>query len=433
MDVLLINSPISNPSPHASLNPPLGLAYIASVLRKNRYRVSVIDFNVGGFNPRLLSLALEDEKPAIIGISAHTETYCNAIKIAAQAKLILPDVKVVLGGTHSTVMYQEAAEEPSIDVVAIGEGEYTMLELADYFINHTGEIDQIKGIAYKQDGGISLTPGRPFIQNPDELPFPSRGLFPMPLYKTPGQVLSSRGGCPYNCHFCAVNNIWKGGRRFRSPENVIKEIESISANYELDEISFADDAFTMNRDHAMEICKLAGGLPFPWRWKCATRVDLIDEELLTRMHDSGCYSITYGIEAGSQEVLDAIGKNITLDQVRKSVEMTLKAGISVLCAFMFPHPYDNEDSIRSQTIFMKELKDKGVVSTMSFTTPFPGTYYYQHRDELGIKIETSDWSEFDCRHLLFTTPELPREKLVSLLAGMVAEVGMINEDEWAIG
>ena len=432
MDIMLINSPISNPSPHASLNPPLGLAYIASVLRKNQYRVSVIDFNVGGYNPRLLSLALEDERPKILGISAHTETYCNAIKIATQAKSALPDIKIVLGGTHPTVMYHEAATEPSIDIVAIGEGEYTMLELADYFFKDIGELARIKGIAFKQDGIVILTPERPFIQNPDELPFPSRGLFPMPLYKTPGQVLSSRGGCPYNCHFCAVNNIWKGGRRFRSPENVINEIEFIARNYELNEISFADDAFTMNRTHTMEICKLAQQLPFKWRWKCATRVDLVDAELLNEMHRAGCYSITYGIEAGSQEVLNAIGKRITLDQVRSAVSMTLQAGINVLCAFMFPHPYDTEDTIRAQKSFMKELKAAGVVSTMSFTTPFPGTYYYEHRDELGININASSWSEFDCRHLLFTTPSLSKEKLDFLLDEMVSEVGMINEDEWSL-
>jgi len=432
LDVLLVNAATGNFSTHSGLNPPLGLGYIGAVLRANRYRISALDFNTGGYNPRQLEIILQDKKPAVMGISAHTETYCNAVAIARKAKQILPEIKVVIGGTHPSIMYQEAAGEPAIDAVAIGEGEYTMLELCNHYIRHAGNIEQIKGIAFRNNGHVVRTAERPFIADPDELPFPARGMFPMPFYKTPGQVLASRGGCPYNCHFCAVNNIWKGGRRYRKPERVMEEILLVSRDFELDEISFADDAFTLNRNHVLQICRLAEKLPFAWRWKCATRVDLVDEELLAVMRRAGCYSITYGVEAGSQQVLDAIGKKITLRQVRQAVEITRQAGIEPLCAFMFPHPYDTEETICAQKDFILELKQKGVVSTMSFTTPFPGTYYYDKREELGIDIEAAGWDEYDCRHLLFSPKNVSRERLLALLKEMVRDTGMTTEDEWAL-
>ena len=108
-----------------------------------------------------------------------------------------------------------------------------MLELADCLLRRRGSLAEVKGIAYKKDGEINVTPERPFIGDPDELPFPARELFPLPMYELPGQVLMSRGGCPFDCQFCAVNTIWKGGRRFRSPDHVVKEILSSSRTFSL--------------------------------------------------------------------------------------------------------------------------------------------------------------------------------------------------------
>jgi radical SAM superfamily enzyme YgiQ (UPF0313 family) len=430
MDILLVNASIKSTSKHASLNPPLGLAYIASVLLRAGYSVSVIDFNISGYKPRLLEVALNKDKPRILGISAHTETYPNGLEIARMAKQILPEITVITGGTHPTVMYKEVAAEKDVDVVVRGEGEYTMLELVDYFIKGRGTLSNIAGIAYRENGEVKTTPERAFIENPDELPFPARYLFPMPLYETPGQVLMSRGGCPFNCHFCAVNNIWKGRRRFRSPEKVVEEIAQIFENFQTDEISFADDAFTLNRELVVKLCELSKDLKksFLWRWKCATRVDLVDKELLEILYQAGCYSITFGIEAGSQRILDSIGKGITLNQVRQAVSLAISAGIGVSCAFMFPHPDDTEETIHEQKSFMAELAKMGATINLAATTPFPGTYYYDHADELGIKILAKGWDEYDCKHLVITTKNLSEERLHELLQELVQDVGLQISD-----
>lgn len=429
MDVLLVNASTREKSRHASLNPPLGLAYIAAVLMEHGYSVYAIDFNVGGFNPRILQNIIEQEHPRIIGISAHTETYTTALKIARCVKQKSPGITVVMGGTHATTMHSEVAQEQDVDIVVLGEGEHTVIELADYFIKGRGNLSAIEGITYRDKGSIRVTPERPFIEKIDELPFPARYLFPMPLYENAGQVLISRGGCPFHCRFCAVNNIWKGGRRFRSVDSVIEEIIHICNSFQLEEINFADDTFTLNRGKVLELCEKSNILQsiFPWRWKCATRVDLVDRDLLEQMHRAGCYSITYGIESGSQKILDYIDKGITLNQVRKAVQTTLDVGIGVVCAFMFPHPWDTAETIREQKTFMKELFDLGITETLASTTPFPGTYYYENAKSLGLKILASDWSEYDAKHLMISTKNLSKEELTDLLEELVNEVGLKTE------
>jgi anaerobic magnesium-protoporphyrin IX monomethyl ester cyclase len=302
----------------------------------------------------------------------------------------------------------------------------TMLELADCLIRKKGRPGDIRGLFYRDEGGIRATPERPLIPDPDVLPFPARELFPLPMYESPGQVLMSRGGCPFNCPFCAVNTIWKGARRFRSPENVVREILHVFGRFGFDEISFADDTFTLNRDLVVRLCGLSSEIRavFPWRWKCTTRVDRVDRDLLKRMRGAGCYGITFGVEAGSQKILDTLGKRITPGQVRNAVRASLDSGLEVLCSFMFPHPEDTEETIREQKRFMKELVDAGATVSLAFTTPLPGTDYYDRAEERGIRLLTDRWEEFDAKHLLIATRILSEEKLAPLLEELLREVGM---------
>ena len=143
MDVLLMNAPVKGQSRHACLTPPLGLSYIAAVLLEAGYEVSALDCNVSGFDAARVRRIIETERPRVLGISAHTETYLNGLKIAGIAREVDPGIRVVMGGTHLTVMCREAAGEPNIDVVVRGEGEYAMLELAGHFIRGEGSLADI--------------------------------------------------------------------------------------------------------------------------------------------------------------------------------------------------------------------------------------------------------------------------------------------------
>jgi radical SAM superfamily enzyme YgiQ (UPF0313 family) len=144
------------------------------------------------------------------------------------------------------------------------------------------------------------------------------------------------------------------------------------------------------------------------------------------MSNAGCRQIQYGIEAGSQRILDSIGKKISLDQIRKVVDLTMSFGIDAACSFMFPHPEDTEQTVREQIQFMKELTEMGASETLAITTPLPGTYLYKNADSLGVKILSSNWNDYDCRHLIIETENLSKEKLESLHQEMMQGVGMFE-------
>ena len=153
-------------------------------------------------------------------------------------------------------------------------------------------------------------------------------------------------------------------------------------------------------------------------------MDKVDKQLLETMHEAGCYSITFGVETGSQKILESIGKKIRREQVSWAVRTSLDSGLDVLCSFMFPHPEDTEETVREQKLFMRELIDMGVTVSMALTTPLPGTYYYEHAGELGIRMLTDRWDEFDAKHLVIATKYLPEERLNALLEELIQDLGM---------
>jgi len=415
LDILLVNAPVKRKSRHTKLTPPLGLLYIATVLRTAGYSVRIIDLNLEGVDLAQVRLLCEIGRPGIVGISALTETYPAALNVAGIAKQINPRVQVVMGGSHPSVLPKDVASNALVDYVVIGEGESTFLELAGYILQNSGRLDGIAGIAYRQSDQVVISPERGFIEDPDSLPFPERRLLPISEYEGKATILASRGGCPYGCRYCAVNNIWKGKRRYRQPGRVVEEMRSMIRDSISSEIIFVDDIFTLNKPYVRDLChamKSHGRLNC--EWICTTRADLVDAELLREMQGAGCAGITFGVEAGSQKILDVIDKHLTLAQVKSAVTSAQAAGMQVTCAFMFPHPEDTEETVREQMRFMKELTEQGVQVSLSFTTPLPGTDYYERADELGIKILEQNWDDFDMSHVQITNRHLSLEKLTEL-------------------
>jgi len=173
VDVLLVNARLDEITKHAGRTEPLGLAYIGAILIKAGYTVSAIDLNAIPMDNARIIQAIEEASPVLIGISACTPTYPSGLDFARLSKEINTKTKIIFGGAHASVMYREVLQEECVDIIARGEGEYTMLELADYFIRGKGCITDIKGIAYKDNGCIIVTQKRNPITNPDELPFPA--------------------------------------------------------------------------------------------------------------------------------------------------------------------------------------------------------------------------------------------------------------------
>lgn len=422
MDIVLINAPVTKVSPHSKLALPLGLAYIASFLQSKGRSVRVIDFNLSGFNLQRVD-NIAKQNPSIVGISCHTETYPNALKIAQRIKELNSEIHIVLGGPHVTILPEEALSESAVDVVVIGEGEATMAELAGLWLDGKGEYSGIKGIAYKDEKGRTLINPRRELLNPDTLPYPARELFPLELYGEKWNISTARGGCPFKCPFCSASAIWEGYRRPRSLENIIEEIKLLYEYYGAKYTFFADDLFTVNKKWVSKLLKLIGQLPYSIKWGCSTRVDTIDEALIGEMAEAGCVSIQFGIESGSQRILSSV-KGITKEQVINAITACRKKDIYCSSSFMVPFPQDTKESIRETKEFIKTLNDAGSQIYLSFTSPYPGTYFYEHREELGIKVLTDKWDEFDAKHNIIETKNLTSRDIEELVEEIVEYTGL---------
>jgi len=434
VDILLINSPVNIPEvdAHARMGPPLGLGYISAVLLENGFSVEAVDMNVPapgtdyhkgwGFDMHQLFERLrkmiENKHPMVVGISTHTRTFPNALRIAGIAKEIDPEIITILGGPHVTFLPSEALERPEVDVVVRNEGEFTMLELMRYFRDGFGALDKIAGISFRKNGKVVSNPDRPLIEDLDSLPFPARHLFPLNHYRYPGNVLTARG-CPGRCIFCAARAMSGGRYRMRTPENVVSELIYLYERYQLKYFVFVDDSFTVSKDRVMKICNLIDESGLKIHWGCASRVDSVTEEVLKRMAKSGCDNINFGIESGSQAILDSIRKGITLKQVEEAVQLALKYGITPVCSFMFPHPEDTEETVKETKRLMSRLFNQGCHISIAITTPFPGTYLYNHAEELGITILSDNWEDFDCDTPVIATKNFSQEDIYKFKASIL--------------
>ena len=423
MEIVLFNSPVVIRSPHSKLAPPLGLAYVASALMSAGYHVSAVDFNVSGHNLRRVENIIEWDKPAVVGISAHTETYPTALQIARHVRRLNENIRIVMGGPHPSIMPDNVLQEPELDFAVVGEGEETMVELVRYLLEGSGKPSRIKGLAYRDSNGSIRVNERRALLNPDSLPYPARDLFPLEFYEEKWNVLTARGGCPFKCPFCSASQIWGAARKARSPHSVVTELKMLSEQYGATEVFFTDDVFTLDRSRVYEMVRLLKELQYPITWGCATRVDCVDRNLIRDMASSGCVGIQYGIESGSQHILDAV-KRIRKEHALEAVGASVAAGMKVTSSFMIPLPDDTVESIRETKEFMRQIIDAGSEIVISYTTPLPGTVFYECANELGLKILTDRWEEFDAKHNILETRHLSREQIDELVQEIVSELDL---------
>ncbi|MCX6760318.1 MAG: radical SAM protein, partial [Candidatus Nealsonbacteria bacterium] len=325
--------------------------------------------------------------PDILGISMFTGAYKSA-KITAQiAKEINPNLKTVVGGPHPTLCAEGTLKNEEFDYAVVGEGEFVFLDLA------SGKpLSDINGLVYKKGGKIIKNPEREFIADLDSLPFPARNLF---LDKGEninfGNIATGRG-CPYACRFCASPKIWKRKVRLRSADNVIKEIEEMISKYNQKSISFVDDTFTLIKNRAMEICRKIIDKKLNIEWRCDTRADHLDDELVDLMKKAGCVCIRLGVESGSDKVLKLMNKMATKDQLRKAANLVKKYGISLTVYLMAGFPGETDEDLKETIDFAKELEAD--YYSLGIVSPYYGTDIYFELKEKGQLTENEDWEYF---------------------------------------
>ena len=410
--VTLVNPPYPQGAPQ-SIFIPLGIAYLAAVLENEGYGVNVIDCQVLKPTRRELESELIKYQPDVIGVTTSTLTYEPAVQIIKMAKEALPNSAALLGGPHVTVMDKETLDEvPEVDVVVRSEGEQTILELVGAVSKSQMKgLNEIAGITFRKDGKVVRTRDRPFIQNLDQLPFPAYKHFPLSKFRVFGKtylpIITSRG-CPFQCAFCLASRMCGKKFRARTPKNVVDELEWLRDTHRADAFAFYDDTFTFDETRARKICEELKNRNIDVPWDCRTRVDRISKELLVEMRSANCQLIHFGVESGSQKMLDAMKKGTTVEQNEKAITWAKEAGISVAISVVLGYPGETPDMLKQTFDFIGKTEPDYVYVCVAI--PYPGTELYNLLKELGWKM-SSEWNHYDEQTHVFKNPLLSSETI----------------------
>lgn len=429
MKILFVNPPYRRLRGTGAVYFPIGLGYMASVLDKAGHKVIIYNGEVprnkweyeskgykGGDLSYVMSThenylknlrneiffvwqefkkTLEDFKPDLVGVSVRTPMFGSALEINRLIKKWNRNCPIIWGGSHPTIIPEEVIKLPEVDFLVYGEGEKTILELVET-IDKRGDFSNIKGIYYKLTNGEFIkNPPREYIANLDDLPFPARHLvFKEDLYLPSGfsDLMGSRG-CPFLCTYCSAHSLWGKNVRYRSVDNIIKEIKLLKEKYHSEELRFLDDNLTLNRPWIEELCDSLIKEKLNIKWSCLTRVNLIDEKLLKLMIKAGCYDIDIGVESGSPRILKLMAKNISLDDVLRCDRLFNKYGISWTAFFITGFPYETKEDLMATANFMKKINPYRM--TLSNFTPYPDTEDYERAKKLGVLPKSIDWGRLD--------------------------------------
>lgn len=393
MKIMLIHPP----SAYHRETFPLGIAYLGAVLEKRGCEVKVIDASALRCFMDVNDIVGEVKafSPDVVGITLIINLIEKGYSLAREiSKLGIP---VIAGGSHAKLCTEEVLNN-HFDIVVRGEAELTILDLVDYFETKEG-IENILGISYKgRNGEIINNPDRPFIENLDTIPYPARHLFPLSNYTPPGRrdndaywtVLTSRG-CPKQCIYCvSVHGTFGGRYRFRSAENVYEELIYLKRKYNIRQIKFYDDTFTINRERVSKICDLiSSDKQLDIKWVCESRIDYVTEEMLNKMKAAGCFHVFYGIESYDRETLKMIKKGITPEMIDKVIGLTRKAGIDFTTYLILGWPWENASHINKTVDFIRNMPTDVKCSHSYYVpTPYPRTELYEANH---IKYNFTHW------------------------------------------
>lgn len=357
---------------------PIGLGYIAAVLEKNGYPARAVD--MFDYNWDKVEDCLRQESADIVGISCLTNARTNSLRIAKIAKELNPKTRVVLGGPHASFMYRQILEYYPVDVVVIGEGEITALELIRA-IETDSSLSAVKGIAYQENGRVAVTESRPFIKDLDSLPFPSHQQFDFKRYEKEGvdvdkqlvDIITSRG-CPFKCLFCSSCKFWGKTWRFRSIKNIVDELEFLKRNYAINAFNFSDDIFTMRQDNVIALCKEIIERRLKISWFAQSRVNCVSYQMLEWMKKAGCKTVAYGIESGSPKILKTIDKDITVEEAIEAFRITKEVGLNADAFFMVGNPGETEGTIKETCALIDKIQPHHIVVSVTVVYPESGLY-----------------------------------------------------------
>lgn len=382
MKVMLIQPPSS----YHRETYPLSLAYLGAVLEERGCKVKALDASALNcfMNVKDIVKEVETFSPDFVGITLLINLIEKGYPLAREISRL--GIPVIAGGPHANLRPHETLNN-YFDIVVRGEGELSILELVDYFDGKRA-IKDILGISYRNSRGeIIDNPDRPFIDNLDEIPYPARSLFPTSNYVIPEKekhetywtILTSRG-CPRKCIYCvSVNGAFGGRYRFRTAENVYKELQYLKRKHDISRIKFYDDTLTVNKKRINELCDLLiQDKELNIKWTCDSRVDYVTEDMIKKMKEAGCYHIYYGIESYDPETLRLIKKGITPEMIKNAIDWTIEADIDFTMYFILGWPWEDCAHINRTINFIKSIpRDVKCKYGYFVPIPYPKTELYE--------------------------------------------------------
>jgi len=401
----------------ADNSPSLGLLHLAAQAREDGYHASIIECTIQGLDVEQTIDRVVAQRPAFVGISLFTVGVWSAARIARGVKRSLPDTKILVGGPHISSMGLETMSRfPDFDLAVVGEGEETLSEVLACY-RSGGDIGAVNGVIYRdaQDRPQRTAPRR-IEKDLDRLPYPAWDLLPgFPDAYLPGayefphgpvaSIAASRG-CPFKCRFCDTSTF---GARLRhySPAKVVELIKYVKNRYGVRHIVFVDDLFLANRKRATEFCELLIEASLGVTWNCLARADSVRPELLALMKRAGCWEIMYGLESGSDQILQKMEKSLSVEKSRQAVEWTAEAGIRVRGLFMLGYPGETEETIAETRAFISSIP----LDVMQLTkfTPYPGSPVYV--DIYGKMICEEHWDKMNGMTSVWTPEGMTVEQL----------------------
>ncbi len=409
MRVLLINPyyPISE-----TPSPPLGLAFLAGALEAVDIEVKILDLVVYPYSKKILEQLILDFNPHLVGATAVTMNFSHAARVLKDVKSLAPHIITVMGGPHVSFCARETlADCPQIDVIVMGEGEDSIVELVrSYQDRHAW--DQIKGLVYRTQDAVVSTPAREPIANIDNLPEPARHLLPLGRYRALGLPISmtTSRGCPFQCIFCVGRKMVGGKVRYRNPSRVVDELADLHS-LDFHQINIADDLFTASKKHCLAVCEEIIQRQLDVQWTSFARVDTVSRSLLERMKQAGCTAVSFGVESGSPEMLKRIKKGINLEQVLRAVNLCNQVGITPQASFILGLPGENEQTLQETVAFAERLKSMGVLHGFHLLAPFPGTDVRENRHEYDLQIMSHDWDDYHANRAIIRTRTIDQQRL----------------------
>lgn len=388
---------------------PLGLGYLVAYVMRELpgITVKIIDYGVEPFSPERWWQELVNFQPNVVGVSVLTLGYTQSMKLAQQAKAFDSRILTIAGGPHATVRPGECLE--GCDVVVRGEGELTFAELLRGI-----PLDSIAGITYKKNGAVTHNPPRERVDDLDNMPMPAHQLFNTRAYKQyPGWGMIGSRGCAYKCIFCASPELWGRNIKLRSPVRLVDEIEYLHADLGVHHIVFQDDAINLSQKRALAVCDeiIRRGLNHKVSFECQVRANkaCVSPELFQQMREANFVDLTFGIETGSDTVMRAMNKSLTVGEAQTAIRLARRAGIRTVTGFFMIGNWSETvfDVLKTWWFVIRNRVDM----KLTVCTPLPGTEFDRLLRENGYLSGDVDWQTVNWVTPLSRTDRLSRRAI----------------------